>query len=65
MSNGLAIQPKEFAKLSAKEQNVILYQNLDEIRSMVKGYKYELWTHRAAILLLFISVGAGKYLGFL
>ena len=65
MANGLAIQSKEFSKLSAKEQNVILYQNIEELKTMVKGYKFELWTHRVAILLLFVAVGAGKYLGFL
>jgi len=63
--NGLNIDIDQFHKLPQKQKMGLLYENTEELKNMVKGYKFELWTHRAAIALLFIFVGAGKFLGVL
>lgn len=40
MVNGLSIAEDEFMKMKQKEQNLILFRNVNEIRKIMKGYKF-------------------------
>ena len=63
MTNGLNIDLKSFKQLPRDQQLTVLYENTEVLKSMVRGYRFELWTHRVAILVLFVGVGFGKFLG--
>lgn len=39
MMNGLSITEDEFVNLKQKEQNLILFRNINEIKKAVSGYK--------------------------
>lgn len=72
MSNGLNINKDEFLQMPLKKQNLILFENTEnlkqnnqELKKMIKSYKFELWTHRITIFALFILVGGGKWIGIL
>lgn len=40
MVNGLCIEEKEFLALPQKKQNLVLYQNTEELKKLVLGYKF-------------------------
>lgn len=70
MANGLNISKLDFQRLPQKQQLTLLYENtercnvkLDDVKNMVRGYKKELWMHRAMILVLFVLTGFGKFIG--
>ena len=39
MTNGLSISETEFVKLKQKDQNLILFRNINEIKKAIGGYK--------------------------
>jgi hypothetical protein len=39
MMNGLDINESDFCKMSLKNQNLILFRNIKEIKRQVEGYK--------------------------
>lgn len=39
MVNGLDINESEFCKMNLKDQNLILFRNIKEIKKQVEGYK--------------------------
>lgn len=61
--NGLNIDIKGFEKLAGKQKLTILYQNTEELKHMIKGYKYEVKIHRFLIISMLIIIGAGKFVG--
>ena len=65
MNNGLSIREKEFEGLTNKEKLTILYQNTEELKKMVKAYKFHQKIQYTAIGVLFILVGVGKFMGIL
>lgn len=40
MNNGLSISEGEFLKMKSKEQNLILFRNVTEIRKSIQAYKF-------------------------
>ena len=70
MDNGLEISEAEFSKMRVKDQNLILFRNVNEIKRSVRGYKfyYKLTTVIGVVLvgavgsmyLLFINYLGGK-----
>ena len=40
MVNGLSIAEDDFMKMKSKEQNLILFRNINDIRKTMKGYKF-------------------------
>lgn len=63
MGQGLSINKEEFLEMPLKRQNLVLFENTEILIKMIKGYNFELWTHRVAIVLLFIAAGIGKIAG--
>lgn len=63
MVNGLNIDADGFKKLPVKQQMSVLYENTEEIRQILLGYKFQQKVQWAAIGALFLIVGAGKFLG--
>lgn len=52
MNPGLDISIDQFAKLPTKEQNVILYQNVQEIKCIMKSYRIRQWMQWGLIALI-------------
>jgi len=72
MVNGLNINENEFLEMLTKQQNLILFRNTEylkisqnDLKKMIKSYKFEIWTHRVSIVVLFILTGIGKITGFI
>ncbi len=65
MINGLSIDEKSFKSLPQKEQLLILYQNTEELKNMISGYKFQMKLQYVWLGVLSILLGAGKYLGFI
>lgn len=63
--NGLSIANKEFESLPIKQQVSLLYQNTEDIKEMLIGFKFQQKIQWVAIGILFIIAGFGKYLGVL
>lgn len=61
--NGLDISENQFLKLPTRQQNVILYKNLRQIRISVQGYKFHQKVQYAWLSALTIAVGLGKFMG--
>lgn len=40
MVNGLSIAEDDFMKMKQKEQNLILFRNINDIKKIMKGYKF-------------------------
>ena len=40
MVNGLSIVEDDFMKMKQKEQNLVLFRNINDIKSSMKGYKF-------------------------
>lgn len=57
MMNGLSISEDEFINLKQKEQNLILFRNINEIKRAVTGYK--LYYKITAIIGGFLAVAVG------
>lgn len=62
MVNGLNIEGKEFDKLPIKQQLRILYDNTEELKYLIKGFKFQQKIQWSAIGILFIIGGLSKYL---
>ena len=76
MANGLSIQSKEFSKLTAREQNVILYQNTEQIKNTLSKFHDAFEEHTQddkfhfkiiywVIGILAVLFGVGKFTGFM
>ena len=63
MVNGLNIDSTEFKKLKTKQQLTILYENTEELKSMISSYKLQQKLQWGVITLLFILLGATKFMG--
>ena len=63
MSEGLTIDTHQFQRLPQKQQLSILYENTEELKMMILGYKFQQKVQWIAIIGLAVVVGAGKYLG--
>lgn len=63
MTEGLQLNMREFEKLPNKEQHAILYQNIEEIKGLVMGYKFNQKIQYAWLTVLTIALGLTKYLG--
>lgn len=63
MTNGLNIDIGAFKKLPTKQQMVILYENTEELKSMISGYKFHQKVQYLWLGALSALVGVGKYLG--
>jgi len=52
MANGLTITEKDFMSMKQKEQNLILFRNLNEIKTSIRTYKlfYRLTTIIGGVL---------------
>lgn len=61
--NGLSINEKEFTELSIQHQLAVLYTNTEVLKSMVRRYEVNQRIQYAWLIVLTITVGAGKYLG--
>ena len=64
MTNGICITKEHFVKLKQGEQLGILYENTEELKNMIKGYKFDQKVQYSLIGFLFIFVGVTKYLPF-
>ena len=64
MINGINITKDHFVKLKPSEQLGILYENTEELKNMIKGYKFDQKIVFGLIAFLFIFVGASKYIPF-
>ena len=64
MINGINITKEHFIKLKQSEQLGILYENTEELKTMIKGYKFDQKIQYSLIAFLFIFVGASKYVLF-
>ena len=64
MTNGITITKEHFIKLKQKEQLGILYENTEELKNMIKRYKFDQKVIYGLIGFLFIFVGASKYIPF-
>ena len=58
VNNGLSISEDEFMEMKQKEQNLILFRNVTEIRKQIKGYKfyYKVATIIGSFLVLAVGV---------
>lgn len=58
MVNGLSIAEDDFMKMKQKEQNLILFRNINEIRKIMRGYKfyYKVTAAIGSILILGIII---------
>jgi len=58
MANGLSISEDEFINLKQKEQNLILFRNIKEIKKAVTGYKlyYKLTAIIGSVLTLGMAI---------
>jgi hypothetical protein len=65
MTNGLAIDEKEFMSLPQKKQMCVLYQNQVQTLKAIQSYKFNQKICLAWMAILTIAVGAGKFLGVL
>ena len=65
MSNGICINKEHFVKLKSSEQLGILYENMEELKTMIRGYKFDQKVQYGLIGFMFIFVGASKYLPFI
>ena len=63
MVNGLTINLSDFQGLNTKEKLDVLYNNTEELKSMIRGYKFQMKIQYMWLGLLSIFVGASKYLG--
>lgn len=57
-NNGLSISEDEFMNIRQKEQNLVLFRNVKEIRKQIKGYKlyYKVATIIGSFLVLAIGI---------
>ncbi len=65
MGNGLKIQESEFEGLSNKEKLTILYKNTEQLKEMVRSYKFHQKMQWGSIGALFILIGSGRFIGVL
>jgi len=65
LDNGLDISENQFLKLPSREQNVILYKNIREIRISVKSYKFQQKLQYAWLAALTVAIGLSKFMGVL
>lgn len=59
----LVINKSEFLLMPIKQQNLILFENTEELKKMIKVYKFNQKIQYALIAFLFIGMGFGKYIG--
>ena len=55
MAEGLDISEDEFCRMRLTDQNLILFRNVNEIRKLVKGYKF--WYRLYSIISGFLIAG--------
>ena len=63
--DSLNINKSAFDSLKQKEQINLIYENTEQLKQMVGGFKFQQKIQWVAIGLLVISIGAGKYIGLL
>lgn len=63
--DGLTLDLGAFKKLPVKAQNAILYQNTEELKAMVGGYKFHQKVQYIWLGVLTVSMGFGKYMGWI
>lgn len=63
--DGLRIDITGFEKLHVPQKLTILYQNTEELKKMVKAYKFHQKFQYILIGILFVLAGGGKYFGFI
>lgn len=56
MAEGLDINKAEFRKLSSKEQNTIIFENVLDVKKSVSGVKWQVRLQWGAIVILFTAV---------
>ena len=63
--NGLSIAEDEFIQMKQKEQNLILFRNINEIKRAMKGYRfyYKVTAAIGSILIFGIIVLFKLYVG--
>lgn len=61
--DGLRIDLGEFEKLRIPQKLTILYQNTNDLKEMIKGYKFNQKIHYIWLTVLTLAVGIGKWLG--
>lgn len=61
--NGIQINKEEFMKMPVKEQNLVLFNNTEELKELVRGYRFHQRIQYVWLAVLTIAVGAGKYIG--
>ena len=57
MNNGLCIDEKEFLSLPQKKQMCVLFQNTEELKRLIKGYKF--WQKLSTIIGSVLVIGMG------
>lgn len=62
--DGLSIGIKEFQKLPQKEQLTILYENTEQLKCMMQGYRFQMKVQYVWLGLLTTIFGASKFLLF-
>lgn len=62
MSEGLNITVREFQILPVKKQNTILFENTEQLKQMVQGYKYQQKIQWAVIFGIAAYLGLTKYI---
>ena len=63
MSDGLSIDLSEFRKLPTNQQRGVLFQNTEQIKTLIAGFKFHQKVQYILISLLFLLVGGKIYLG--
>ena len=63
MVNGLTIDIVNFQSLNTKEKLDVLYTNTEELKDMIRGYKFQMKVNYIWLSLLTLGFGAGKLLG--
>lgn len=53
----------EFKKLKTIDRDIVIYQNLNEVRSKIYDYRFHKHVQYVWLVILSIILGVGKYLG--
>ena len=65
MANGLKITLEEFDALPQKQKLTLLYQNTEELKRMLSGYKWQQRIQWTAITVILFLTGLTKLIGVL
>jgi hypothetical protein len=60
---GISISLHEFKKLNLKEQNSILFKNTEELKNLIRGYKYQIKVGYIWLTIVSVAIGINKYIG--